>query len=249
VTSSPKPALTNLIQVVRSDDQGQHFGKTVPVAVYSGGLNRSGSDLAFRIPLIPMIAADDLNSNTVYLAFPNVVGSPANCDIFVTRSTDGGGTWDMPVRVNDDSTNKHQIMPTIAVSHGAVHVAWYDLRDSGSPADPNSGNNVMNVYYAVTNAAGVAYPAFSPNVRVSDVGHQPNCRQPNQGGVAAFEGDYIELAARFDGARHTVHVAWADNRDIPADKCDLDSTPGPFEDGNTGRGNQNIYAGKLHISP
>jgi len=247
-TFDPKPALTLAVQVVRSEDQGQHFGKTVPAGSYQP-LDPSGSDLAFRIPFLSMMAADDLDSNKVYLAFASVTGSPANSDIFVTRSTDGGGTWDTPVRVNDDSTNKHQIMPTIAVSHGAVHVAWYDLRDSSNPTDPNSGNNVMNVYYAVTNAAGVTYPAFSSNTLVTDVGHCPNCRQPNQGGVAAFEGDYIELAARFDGARHTVHLAWADNRDIPPDKCDLDSTPGPFEDGNTGRGNQNIYADKLYISP
>jgi hypothetical protein len=247
-TFNAVPNFTQTIQVVRSDDQGQHFGKTVPAATYQR-LDPSGSDLAFRIPFLSMMAADDLNSNRVYLTFASVIGNPANSDVFVTRSTDGGVTWDVPVRVNDDSTSKHQIMPTIAVSHGAVHVAWYDLRNSQSPFDPNSGNNVMNVYYAVTNAAGVAYPAFSPNVRVSDVGHQPNCRQPNIGGVEAFEGDYIELAARFDGARHIVHIAWADNRDIPPDKCDLDSAPGPFEDEATGQGNQNIYADKLYISP
>lgn len=90
-------------------------------------------------------------------------------------------------------------------------------------------------------------PAFTANQRVGDVSHQPNCLMFG-GGTAAFHGDYIELDARFDGTQHIVHVAWADNRDVPAGECDLDSAPGP-DSNNTGNRNQSIYTDQLVVTP
>ena len=59
--------------------------------------------------------------------FPSV---PHDADVFVARSVDGGQSWEAPVRVNDDATGRHQFFPTVAVSGGVLHVAWYDLRHS-----------------------------------------------------------------------------------------------------------------------
>ena len=67
------------------------------------------------------------------------------------------------------------------------------------------------------------------------------------GGTAAFHGDYNELDARWDGANHIVHVAWADNRDVDA-RATLDPAPGPPTN-NTGNRNQNIYADQLTVAP
>ena len=211
------------VQVVRSNDCGQHFGKPVTAAVFSP-MPRQAAGLTFRTPTETWIAADDTNSNVVYVAYMAMAGSPANADIFVARSTDGGKTWGAPAQVNDDATSKHQFWPAIAVSNGALHVAWYDFRDSPTPGDPAVTNDVLNVYYASSNTTGVAYPAFSHNVKVTDVGHQPNCLMFG-GGTAGFHGDYIELDAVWNGANHVVHVAWADNRDVPAGQCDIDPNP------------------------
>lgn len=241
--------LVHRISVARSDDFGRHFRAPVTAAFrYYIPFHPDG--VAFRIHSFPSIAADDTDPNTLYVAYPGMSGSPSNADIFVSRSTDGGQTWEAPVRVNDDSTSKHQFFPTIAVSHGAVHVAWYDFRDSPNPGDPALTNDVLNVYYASSNTTGVPYPAFSHNVKITDVGFQPNCRFIHAFlGTSGFLGDYIELAARWDGTNHIVHVAWADNRDIPADKCDLDSDLGPFGDEFTGQNNENIYADRLIVAP
>jgi hypothetical protein len=247
VAQEPKGGLETQ-KVVRSDDFGWHFGKPVTAAIFSP-VNGFEDGVAFRTGPLVSFAADDTNPGVLYIAYPAYAGSPVNTDIFVVRSTDGGQTWGAPVRVNDDATAKHQFMPSIAVSNGALHVAWYDLRDSPNPDDPALTNDVLNVYYASSNTTGVPYPAFSHNVKVTDVGFQPNCRLHIFFGTEAFIGDYIELAARFDGANHIVHVAWADNRDIPADKCDLDSAPGPFGDDFTGRNNQNVYADRLIVTP
>jgi hypothetical protein len=235
---------TTKLQVVRSTDCGKHFGKPVTAATFTP-MPRQAAGLAFRTPTESWIATDDTSSNTVYVAFMALAGSPANADVFVARSTDGGATWGAPAKVNDDATSKHQFWPAIAVSNGDLHVAWYDFRDSRTPGDPAAKNKVLNVYYASSNTTGVAYPAFSHNVKVTDVGHNPNCLMFG-GGTSAFHGDYIELAARFDGAKHIVHVAWADNRDVSP--CDLDPAPGPASN-NTGNRNQNIYADTLVVVP
>lgn len=233
------------VQVVRSTDCGRHFDKPVTAAIFTP-MPRQAAGLAFRTPTESWIAVDDTNPNTVYVAFMALAGSPANADIFVARSTDGGATWGAAVKVNDDATSKHQFWPTIDVSNGDLHLAWYDFRDSPTPGSPSADNNVLNVYYASSNTTGVTYPAFSHNVKVTDVGHNPNCRMFG-GGTVGFHGDYIELDAYFDGTNHIVHLAWADNRDVAP--CDLDPAPGSPGGLNTGNRNQNIYADRLVVAP
>jgi Ca2+/Na+ antiporter len=195
--------------------------------------------------VVDRVTVDDTNPNVLYVAFMALAGSPANADILVARSSDGGFTWEAPVTVNDDATGKHQFWPAIDVSNGALHVAWYDFRNSPSPGDPAADNDNLHVFYASSNTTGVAYPTFSHNVQVTDVGHDPNCLMFG-GGTVGFHGDYIELDARFDGTDHIVHLAWADNRDVSP--CDLDPEPGPPSD-NTGNRNQNIYADTLIVAP
>ena len=234
------------VQVVRSSDCGQHFGKPVTAAFFNP-MPRQTVGLSYRTPTETWIAADDTSSSVVYVAYMSMAGSPANADIFVARSTNGGSTWGVPAKVNDDATSKHQFWPAITVSNGALHVAWFDLRDSLTPGDPEATNDVLNVYYASSNTTGVAYPTFSHNVKVSDVGHQSNCRMFG-GGTVGFHGDYIELAAHFNGANHNVFVAWPDNRDVPAAECDLDPAAGPATN-NVGNRNQNIYGSMLTVAP
>jgi hypothetical protein len=141
--------------------------------------------------------------------------------------------------VHDDPGARHQIFPTIETSNGALHVAWYDFRNSGTP-----GNEALDVLYACANCDGTVYPAFSHVVRVSDVSHNGNCLM--FGGTAAFHGDYNELDAYWNGSEHVVHVAWADNRNVSP--CDTDPAAGPPSN-NTGNRNQNIYASKLLVTP
>jgi len=232
-TTNADPAA---IQVVKSTDCGQHW--TNPVSLGSVSTPQAPG-VGFRTPGFAFAAVDDTNPNTVYVAYQNFVGG--DYDIYVQRSIDGGATWSAPVQVNEDPGARHQIWPTIEVSNGALHVAWYDFRNSVTPS-----NEALDVFYACTNCDGNSYPIFSHNVRVTDVSHEPNC-QMFGGGSVAFHGDYIELDARFDGANHIVHVVWTDNRDVPAGECDL--TPGAGATNNVGNRNQNIYTDRLVVTP
>jgi hypothetical protein len=225
----------NGIAIVKSTDCGRKWSQPVLVGTIN---DPQAPGVAFRTPAFAFVAVDDQNPNTVYVAYQSFVGN--DYDIYVQRSTNGAATWGSPVQVNEDPGDHQQIFPTIDVSNGDLHVAWYDFRNSAA-----GRNDLLDVYYASSNTTGVSYPAFSHNVRVSDVSHNGNCLLFG-GGTAAFHGDYIELDASWTGANHIVHVAWADNRDVSP--CDLDPAVGPASN-NTGNRNENIYASKLTVSP
>ena len=222
------------INFVKSTDCGRHWTQPVIVSTIDSS---QAPGVAFRTPTFAFLAADSTNPNLVYVAYQNLVG---DYDIYARRSTNGGSTWSGAVQVNDDPGARHQIFPTIEVSHGTLHVAWYDFRHSVTP-----DNEALDVYYTCTNCNGASWPGFDTPQRVTDVSHNPECLLFG-GGTAAFHGDYIELDALWNGVSNIVHVAWADNRDV--NPCDLDPAPGP-PSGNTGNRNQNIYEAKLTVGP
>lgn len=222
------------IAIVKSVDCGRTWSKPVQVGSFNGP---QAPGVAFRTPAFAFVAADDIDPDVVYVAYQSLAG---DYDVYVQRSTDAGTTWGPPVQVNEDPGARHQIFPTLDVSNGALHVAWYDFRNSATPA-----NEALDVYYASSNTTGAVYPAFSHNERVTDVSHNGNCLTFG-GGTAAFHGDYNELDARWDGANHVVHLTWADNRDVVP--CDTNPAAGPPTN-NTGNRNQNIYGDRLVVSP
>jgi hypothetical protein len=225
------------INFVKSTDCGQHW--TQPLLVNTIDSSQAPG-VAFRTPTFAFLATDTTNSNLVYLAYQNLVAG--DYDIYAQRSTNGGATWGAPVQVNPDPNNKHQVFPTIEVSNGTLSVAWYDFRNSVTPT-----NEALDVYYSCTNCNGVSWPTFDVATRVTNVSHNPECRMFG-GGTVAFHGDYNELDAFWDGANNIVHVAWADNRDVPAGQCDLSDDAGPPTN-NIGNRNQNIYEAKLTVGP
>jgi hypothetical protein len=223
------------VSVVKSTDCGNHWSQPVQLGPVTTG---QASGVAFRTPTFAFVAVDDTNPNLVYVAYQNLAAG--DYDIVARRSTDSGDTWSSPVQVNTDPGARHQIFPTIEVSHHALHVGWYDFRNSVTPS-----NEALDVFYACTNCAGASWPTFSHETRVTDVSHNGNCLMFG-GGTAAFHGDYIELDARWTGTNHLVNIAWADNRNVSP--CDLDPAAGPPSN-NTGNRNQNIYADRLTVSP
>jgi BNR repeat-like domain len=224
------------INLVKSSDCGKHWSQ--PVAVNTIDAPQAPG-VAFRTPTFAFVATDTTDSNLVYVAYQSFAG---DYDIYAQRSTNGGTSFGPAVQVNDDPGARHQIFPTIEVSHHTLHVAWYDFRNSTTPA-----NEALDVYYACSNCNGVSWPTFDGSTRVTNVSHNPECRMFG-GGTVAFHGDYNELDALWNGTTNIVHVAWADNRDVPTAQCDLSDDPGPASN-NIGNRNQNIYEAKLTVAP
>ncbi len=105
-----------------------------------------------------------------------------DADILAIRSSDGGDTWSVPVRVNDDAAGALQFFPWIAIDGaGDVHVVWYDRRHD---------NVDLDVYYAASTDGGVT---FGANQRLTAASFVPVL--PTEGGAAAFIGDYNGIAA------------------------------------------------------
>jgi hypothetical protein len=224
------------INLVKSTDCGSHW--TQPVIVNTIDAPQAPG-VAFRTPTFAFVATDTTDSSLVYVAYQSFAG---DYDIYAQRSTNGGASFGSAVQVNDDPGARHQVFPTIEVSNHALHVAWYDFRNSTTPT-----NEALDVYYSCTNCNGVSWPTFDASTRITNVSHNPECRMFG-GGTVAFHGDYNELDAFWNGTNNIVHVAWADNRDVPAAQCDLSDDPGPASN-NIGNRNQNIYEATLVVGP
>ncbi len=160
-----------------------------------------------RTNSFPCMAVDirqfGYGSGFIYVVWANE-GDPNNnnigtdISIYMTRSTNGGATWEDPVRVNQDPLGNKQFFPWITCdpTTGELSVIFYDDRDVG-PAE-------LETWVAVSRDQGNTWKDF----RVSDVAFTPT---PIPGSAKHYMGDYIGISAR-DGK---VYPVWTDNRVDP----------------------------------
>jgi hypothetical protein len=114
------------------------------------------------------------------------------CDVMFSRSRDGGLSWDIPVRVNDDpGINAWQWFGTMSVApDGRIDVIWLDTRDN-----PSSYNSAL--YYSYSLDQGLTW---TQNVKLSN-SFNPHLGWPQQNKM----GDYYDMYSDEAGA----HLAWA----------------------------------------
>lgn len=216
------------IQIVRSTDGGANFdnpdmadpnpSKTIAsVTSTVGRMNSPNTNIRTRG--YPYVAIDQtsIGSSThgnIYVVFQATPPCPASAtpqitarsEIFFTRSTDGGKTWDTPrsisngpaVTLNGDATQNDNWMPSIAVSPvtGHIRVIFYSRRE-----DPQ--NTEIRVYDAGSTDGGLTWfnqprstTAFTPSA-----GYDPLVNP-------TYMGDYISLVA----AGSNFYAAWTDTR-------------------------------------
>jgi hypothetical protein len=121
---------------------------------------------------------------------------PDDGDIMLTRSDDGGATWNPPVRVNNDVTNRGQFQPWIDVKpDGTIDVVWYDRRNDGN-------DSWLDVYIGTSRNRGQSFI----NSRVSDVNFGP----PPAPTVWPWPwmGEYMGI----DVDSTYAYIAWTDTR-------------------------------------
>jgi hypothetical protein len=113
-------------------------------------------------------------------------------DVMFARSTDGGLTWSLPVRVNDDpGSNAYQWFGTMSVApDGRIDVIWLDTRD-------NPGSYYSALYYSYSLDEGITW---NENKKLSD-SFNPHLGWPQQQKM----GDYFDMYSDEAGA----HLAWA----------------------------------------
>jgi len=126
-------------------------------------------------------------------------------DIYLLRSLDRGLSWEEPVRVNQDDTERIQFFPSIDVGpDGTLHAMWGDMRD-----DPQEVR--YHIYYSRSQDQGATWGfenvdlgINTPDTRVTDFAS--NSLKGFPGG--RFLGDYFSIAA----SEEDVYLVWADTR-------------------------------------
>ena len=194
------------IMVTLSEDGGRTFGEPVQAGVFRE-IHFRPRNTFFRwwgsaFPQVTVGPDDE-----IYIAVTAKPGDKPtdDGDIFLLRSLDKGQTWDAPVRINADDTDRIQFFPAIDVApDGTLHAMWGDMRD-----DPQEAR--FHIYYSESDDQGATWGFVNeeiglnvPETRVTDF--PSNSLRGFPGG--RFLGDYFGLAASEDD----VYLVWADTR-------------------------------------
>ena len=144
-----------------------------------------------------------LNNVVHYVYAQHGTGSDAG-DIYYIRSTDGGVTFSVPLKLNTDSGTAKQWQPNLSVSPtGTVFATWYDTRNGGS-CTKGVNTPCYQMFSRESTEDGVTWQADMP---LSDV-ISPLPAQPDPGIVACYAGDYD-----YGSAQTAAHYSsWVDGR-------------------------------------
>ncbi len=111
-------------------------------------------------------------------------------DVMFTRSTDGGMTFEPPIKINKDSVGNYNWFGVMSVApNGRIDVIWLDTRNA-------DGGINSELFYSSSIDQGTTW---SEDVSIS-LPFDPTIGYPNQSKM----GDYYDMVSTNDGA----HLAW-----------------------------------------
>jgi Neuraminidase (sialidase) len=137
---------------------------------------------------------------TIYVNWTDQRNGPADTDVFVSKSIDGGLTWSNPIQVNNDSgIVAHQFLSAMTIdrSTGYLYCVFYDRR--------NYLDNRTDVYLAISKDGGETWS----NERISESPFIPESE--------VFFGDYNDISVvdgmvrpiwtRLEAGKLSIHTA------------------------------------------
>lgn len=205
-------ATTNQIWCVRSTTAKRRTGKLSfdhSTAVNLGGdisyktaINPGG--IAGQIFLAVERSGATTNNNIYMLASLQPTGSApgSGTDVMFVRSSDGGLTFNPPVRINDDPVDhaKWHWFGTLSVApNGRLDSVWLDTRNAANNTD-------SQLFYSYSTDGGTTW---APNVAVSN-SFNPFLGYPNQDKL----GDYITMVSDNTGANVAYAATFNSEQDI-----------------------------------
>jgi hypothetical protein len=147
--------------------------------VHHGGwdLEIPGMNRANGLPILTGDLSKGPNRGTLYLNWCDQKNGATDTDSWLSYSKDGGETWSEPVKVNQDTSNKHQFFTwmTVDQSNGNLYFVYYDRR--------NYTDNRTDVYVTVSRDGGKTFNDH----KINDTPFIPFEK--------VFFGDYLNIAA------------------------------------------------------
>ncbi len=136
------------------------------------GISRSNG-----LPVVVCDLSGGANQGTIYVNWSDQRNGADDTDVWFSKSTDGGLSWSLATRVNDDNTKRQQFFTfmTIDQATGYLWFVFYDRR--------NYNDNRTDVYMAVSKDGGATFKNF----KVSESPFTPN--------ENVFFGDYTNITA------------------------------------------------------
>lgn len=129
------------------------------------------------LPILKCDLSDGPNRGNLYLNWCDQRNGETDTDSWLMVSKDGGDSWSEPIRVNQDTSKKHQFFTwmTVDASDGALYFVYYDRR--------NADQNETEVYMAVSKDGGGSFKEY----RLSSKPFIPDGK--------VFFGDYLNIDA------------------------------------------------------
>ncbi len=202
-------ALNDKIYFDKSTDGGVTFGKDVFVTTQPGGwdFNVPGIDRCNGMPITACDISHSPFRGNIYICWGDQRNGADNSDIFIIKSTDGGKTWGRTIKVNDDSTNRHQFFPwmTVDFSNGNIYVLFYDRR--------NTTGNATDVYLARSTDGGETFRNFK--ISQSSFVPNKNAFMGDYTNIAAYKGEIRPIWTRLDNYSLSIWTALIDDDSLP----------------------------------
>jgi len=170
----------------RSTDRGETWlDHDIFVTDFPGGWNYDipGISRCNGLPVTCCDLSNGPNRGTIYINWTDQRNGPDDTDVWLVKSTDGGSTWSVPVRVNDDLPGKQQFFTWMAIdqANGNLWFVFYDRR--------NYDDTRNDVYLALSTDGGNTFRNF----KVSESPFAPN--------AGTFFGDYNGISAHNNKVR------------------------------------------------
>ena len=139
----------------KSTDGGVTWMQTETIAVpaYPGGWAYNINGI-MRCNGLPVIACDLSNGpgrGNLYINWSDQRNGPADTDVWLVKSTNGGASWSTIKRVNNDPPGRHQFLNWMCIDQvtGYLYFVYYDRR--------NFTNNTTDVYLARSTDGGQTF--------------------------------------------------------------------------------------------
>ncbi len=206
------------IKIRKSIDDGKTFSTKVEVSsvipVGDSFLLQGGFRANFDLQGLAVDTSGTATNGNVYIVWHDgrnlsqsdffaFDGQYHFADILFSKSTDGGSTWSVPVRINNDLITRKadQFMPAIAVDKtGKIGILYYDRKY-------NLRNFLIDVTIATSKNAGATWTnskvtkkSFAPIPGVNDFFVDED-----------YMGDYIAIAQDASKTNNGFIGAWGDN--------------------------------------